>query len=381
MSPFRRRQHLLVGGTGSSQPDVLQQAGVEQELLLRDEGDLLIQRGEGHLSQVLPPQRDASVRHIVKVDQQLGKGRLPAAGFSHQSSEAPLWDREGDAVEDFVLFIRKPHILKADLQIVSVEMRFSFFQGRNIEQRFHLVDLVAQLGQHRHKVHGSDQRRSHGKRHAQYQRVIRQGRGAGEYQIAADRQQHQRHAGQNAGVEGHPQPAGPEPIQSKITVVFYIGLKAVIGLSVPVEDFHDFHAVDVLHDGVVHFLPGGVVVSHLAHAGAVHHAHSQHAQREGAEGKQTKLPVREEHGHKYHHRHRQIGQPFRQGVGQQKFHALNVVNEHLLPDSNALLLDRAQGLLFQLALEMEPEVFQRMIGGAMRQCQPLHIKKAVEDHA
>ena len=163
-----------------------------------------------------------------------------------------------------------------------------------------------------------------------------------------------------------PQPAGPEPIQSKITVVFYIGLKAVIGLSVPVEDFHDFHAVDVLHDGVVHFLPGGVVVSHLAHAGAVHHAHSQHAQREGAEGKQTKLPVREEHGHKYHHRHRQIGQPFRQGVGQQKFHALDVVNEHLLPNSNALLLDRAQGLLFQLALEMEPEVFQRMIGGAMR---------------
>ena len=101
----------------------------------------------------------------------------------------------------------------------------------------------------------------------------------------------------------------------------------------------------------------------------------------GAEGKQTQLPVREEHGRKYHHRHRQIGQPFRQGVGQQKFHALNVVNEHLLPDSNALLLDRAQGLLFQLALEMEPEVFQSMIGGAMRQSQPLHIEKAVEDHA
>ena len=32
-------------------------------------------------------------------------------------------------MEDFVLFIRKPHILKADLQIVSVEIRFSFFQG------------------------------------------------------------------------------------------------------------------------------------------------------------------------------------------------------------------------------------------------------------
>ena len=45
--------------------------------------------------------------------------------------------------------------------------------------------------------------------------------------------------------------------------------------------------------------------------------------RKGAEGKQTQLPVREEHGRKYHHRHRQIGQPFRQGVGQQKFHALD----------------------------------------------------------
>ena len=214
-------------------------------------------------------------------------------------------------MEDFVLFVGKPHILKADLQIVSVEIRFSFFQGRNIEQRFHLIDLVAQLGQHRHKIHGSNQRRSHRKGHAQYQRVIRQGRGAGEHQISADWQQNQRHAGQNAGVEGHPQPAGPEPIQRKIPVVFHIGLKAVIGLSVLIEDLHYLHAVDVLHDGVVHFLPGGVVVSHLAHAGAVHHAHGQHAQREGAEGKQTQLPVREKHGRKYHHRHRQIGQPFR----------------------------------------------------------------------
>ena len=68
-------------------------------------------------------------------------------------------------------------------------------------------------------------------------------------------------------------------------------------------------------------------------------------------------------------------------MGQQKFHALNVVNEHLLPDSNALLLNRAQGLLFQLALEMEPKVFQRMIGRTVGQCQPFHIKKAVEDHA
>ena len=284
-------------------------------------------------------------------------------------------------MEDFVLFVGKPHILKANLQIVSVEIRFPFFQGRNVEQRFHLIDLVAQLGQHRHKIHGSNQRRSHRKGHAQYQRVIRQGRGTGEHQISANRQQNQRHAGQNAGVEGHPQPAGPEPIQRKIPVVFHIGLKAVIGLSVPIEDLHYLHAVDVLHDGVVHFLPGGVVVPHLAHAGSVHHAHSQHAQWKGAEGKQTKLPVREEHGHKYHHRHRQIGQPFRQGVGQQQLHALDVVNEHLLPDSNALLLDRAQGLLFQLALEMEPEVFQRMIGRTVGQCQPFHIKKAVEDHA
>ena len=123
----------------------------------------------------MPSQRDMSVRHVIKVNQQLGKGRFPAAGFSHQSGEAPLWDRERDTVEDFVLFVGKPHILKADLQIISVEIRFSFFQGRNVEQRFHLIDLVAQLGQHRHKVHGSNQRRSHRKGHAQYQRVIRQG--------------------------------------------------------------------------------------------------------------------------------------------------------------------------------------------------------------
>ena len=277
--------------------------------------------------------------------------------------------------------VGEAHMFKADVQTAAGKWLFPFLQRRDVEQSFHLIDLIAQLGHHRHKAHGPHQGRPHGEGHTQDQGVVRQRGGPSEHQIAAGWQQHQRHTGQDTGVEGHPQPAGPEPVQGEIPVVLHIGLKPVVGLPIPVEDLHHFHAVDVLHDGVVHLLTGGVVGPHFAHAGTVHHPHGQHPQGKGAEGQQAQLPVSEEHGHEDHHRHGQVGHALRQRMGQQQLHALNVVHEHLLPDPHALLLDGAQGLFLQLALEMEPEVFQGVVGGAVGQGQPLHIEQAVEDHA
>ena len=210
------------------------------------------------------------------------------------------------------------------------------------------------LRQSGHETQRPQQGRPHAEGHAQHQGEIRQGGVPSQNQVRPDRQGEQGHTGQDAVVEGHPGPADLVPSQGEVPVAPHILLKALVGLPIPVEDLHHLHAVDVLHDGVVHLLGGGVVSTHLAGAGAVHGHHSHQTQRQSTQREQCQLPVHEEHGEKDEGRHRQIGQPLRQGMGQQQLDGVDVVNEHLLQGAHALLLDHAQGLPLQLSLEGSP---------------------------
>ena len=103
-------------------------------------------------------------------------------------------------------------------------------------------------------------------------------------------------AGDNAVIEGHPRPADPIPVQSEVPVVFYICLKPLVAVAVPIKDLYHLHAVDILHNGAVHLLGRAVVGAHFAGALLVHGAHGHEPQREGAQSKQSQFPVRKEHG-------------------------------------------------------------------------------------
>src|SRR5699024_12090724 len=96
-----------------------------------------------------------------------------------------------------------------------------------------------------------------------HQGEVRQGGVSYQNQVRPDGQGEQGHAGQDAVVEGHPGPADPVPGQGELPVAPHILIETLVGLTVPVEDLHHLHAVDVLHDDVVHLLGTGVVYTQL----------------------------------------------------------------------------------------------------------------------
>ena len=251
---LRRGQHFLVRGLRAAQADVLQQAHVEQELLLGHIGDLVVEGLHAHLPDVLAAHADAPAGHIIVVDQELCQGGLAAARLPHQGGEAPLRCGEGDAVEHLVLLIGKADVLKENGVILTGEGPIRLHQSRRAHQLLQGGDLVVDLGQGGHETQRPQQGRPHAEGHAQHQGEVRQGGVSYQNQVRPDGQGEQGHAGQDAVVEGHPGPADLVPGQGEVPVAPHILLETLVGLTVPVEDLHHLHAVDVLHDGVVHLL-------------------------------------------------------------------------------------------------------------------------------
>ena len=172
---LRRGQHFLVRGLRAAQADVLQQAHVEQELLLGHIGDLVVEGLHAHLPDVLAAHADAPAGHIIVVDQELCQGGLAAARLSHQGGKAPLRCGEGDAVEHLVLLIGKADVLKGNGVILTGEGPIRLHQSRRAHQLLQSGDLVADLWQGGHKSKGTQQGRPHAEGHTQHQGEIRQG--------------------------------------------------------------------------------------------------------------------------------------------------------------------------------------------------------------
>ena len=79
LSPFRRRQHLLVRGVRLSQADVLLERAVKEEVVLGDEADGLGELFQRHFPDVPPTQGDGAGRHIPEAGSQPGDGGLAAS--------------------------------------------------------------------------------------------------------------------------------------------------------------------------------------------------------------------------------------------------------------------------------------------------------------
>ena len=315
------------------------------------------------------------------MDQQLCQGGFPGPRFTHQGGETALRHGEGNPVEHFVLLVGKADVFKGNAVIFAGEGLFFLLQRRGVYQFFQRCDLVIDLGQGGHEAQRPQQRRPRTEGHAEHQGQIRQRGSAGKHQISPDGQGEQGQAGEDAVIQRHPGPADPVPGQREIPVAPHILLKPLVGFTIPVENLHHLHAVDVFHNGVVHLLGGSVVGPHFAGAGLIHGAHGDEAQRQGAEGQQRQLPVHEKHGDKNEQRHRHVGEPLRQGVGQQQLNGVDVVNEHLLEGSHALFLNGPQRLALQLPLEGGAQISQGFVGRPVGKGQTLDVEQGVQHPA
>ena len=377
LRPVRGLQHLCVRGVGLSDAYVLQKRCVEQELFLRHKGDFAVERLQAHLPYVLPAEADTAFVYVVIVNEQLRKRGFSAARLAHQRGQAVLRDIQRHPVQHLILPVGKVHVFKAYAMAVAMKGVLCLLQGLCVDRFFQRIYLVIDLRHGGSKGQRLDQRHADGKRQHQNQHQVRQRGEAAQHKPRPQRQRDQRHAGQYARIHGHPRPACPVPRQREISVSHHVPLIVPVAVTVAIEYLDDFHTVDILDDRVVHFLCRGIVRVHAAGSDFVHHAHRQNTDRQGAQRQKRQLPIDKEHEYVYDHRNRNIGKALRQRVSEQQLEAVDIVDKRLFDTAHAHILYRAQRLLFQLSLQRDAYVFQRIVRALVGKRQPLHIQKRV----
>ena len=92
--------HFPVRGVRPAEADILPQADVEQEIVLRDIGDGLHDLRQRELADIHPAEQDAPAIRFPKADQQLGERGLARAGRSDDGGHAAFHDLERHILQD-----------------------------------------------------------------------------------------------------------------------------------------------------------------------------------------------------------------------------------------------------------------------------------------
>ena len=103
------------------------------------------------------------------MDQQLGEGRLAAAGFPYQSGQRALRYIQCDTVQNVSLLVGKAHILKTHPMVLSGKGLIGLLKGRRVQHLLQAGDFMIDLRQCGHKAKGSEKGASHPKGHTQNQ--------------------------------------------------------------------------------------------------------------------------------------------------------------------------------------------------------------------
>ena len=186
-------QYFFTCCRGLADADVFQQAYVEEELLLRNEGDLVVKGFHTHVAYVLSANGDAPTVQVVEMDKQACKRRLATTRLAHQSHQGPFGNIEAYPVDDFIFGIGKTYIFEANIVACAFERTCTRLKRRMFEHTFKLLNLEVELRNLPRETHGLKQGSAHRKRHADYQYEICQSRPALQYEPPTNRQSKQRH--------------------------------------------------------------------------------------------------------------------------------------------------------------------------------------------
>ena len=110
--------HLFFGGIWAAKQDIIAHAAVEKEYILEDNADLLAERIECKIAQVMPIQGDTAAADIIKTRDQADHGRFAHTGRTDQRDYLLSRDFQRDALEDWLsLAVLETHIVEDDLAV------------------------------------------------------------------------------------------------------------------------------------------------------------------------------------------------------------------------------------------------------------------------
>ena len=299
LRPLGGLNNLLVGRVGPADADVLEDAPVKEEQVLRHIGYLLAQGDLGHIVDVLTTYRDGAARHIVVVDQKARDGALATSALPHQRGHAALIGRERDTLQHLGIAICETHVLKHHPVAPAGKVRAPRLKWRLVQGLLKHLDLEAHLRDGTDERHAVQQQRSYSETQAQHQHAARERHPPQQHHEHPKWQRVQHDAREQATVERHPRPADPVPSQGLVAIARHRTLELLAGISLTVEHAYDLHALHVFDDGVVQALRRGKVAAHFVDAHAVHLPGHDDAKPHHDEGEKRHLPVngkcRQEH--------------------------------------------------------------------------------------
>jgi len=137
-----------------AQLDVPADGVVEQNIFLRDDGDLIAQIARGYFAQIHAADFDGALRGVVETQEQIGERGLAGAAGADQRDELAGFDGKIDVVQNRFFAVVKIKVLKFDVGVRGVEhfrlRRFGHgvFEGEHLEDAFAggtgLVKLVVE---------------------------------------------------------------------------------------------------------------------------------------------------------------------------------------------------------------------------------------------
>ena len=264
-----RRNHLFFRSIWISHTDVIQDALLEQERILKYEADLIHQRIQRNVPNVNAADLNTSVRHIIKPGDQAGDGTLTATGGADNGCHLALIRKERNMRQGLDLgigFVGKADILKSNPIVFDCCRRTLFGQDRDTQDFIHTLHAAVNLREGLRDIHDLIQdagnRMDNNQVENECQRILPEIRGVHPNQNAHGNQK-QINIVDDRGKSRHTVLPAQCVLQHERGIVcngFAQPLKGIGGL---IKCFDLRHTAHIFHGGAVHVFLGGLETVHF----------------------------------------------------------------------------------------------------------------------
>ena len=148
-----RGEHFLLRRIGLADLDIIVNAGVEQEIILRHKGNFIVQGVEAHVRNVLPAQSYLAAADVIVMHQQFCERALARTGFADQRRLFAFLHHEAGALNDVLVLIGESHVLEHRRVVITRKGIALAFQRLGVQSLFEFLDLAIDLRERRHEAH------------------------------------------------------------------------------------------------------------------------------------------------------------------------------------------------------------------------------------
>ena len=114
--------HLLMGGVGASEFDVVLHTVLEEIHILKNHGDIPQQALAGELTHIVAADGHGPAVRVIEPGHQVADGALAGAGRPHDGGGGPLGRDEGHIVEHLPLAVAKGYMGEGHIELLRGDL-------------------------------------------------------------------------------------------------------------------------------------------------------------------------------------------------------------------------------------------------------------------